>query len=107
MSDLSVKVAAMRICPDCAEENINENLFCQHCGRCLLSPDPEKLQPLTAAQTEHFQTPEDISVYDASIAEKTRPLKLKRHEPELSVILGWLFILNLLIIILISGIVIK
>ena len=97
----------MRICPDCAEENINENLFCQHCGRCLLAPDPEKLQLLVATPTERFQRLEDFVVHDASTAEKTRPLKLKRHEPELSVILGWLFILNLLIIILISGIVIK
>jgi hypothetical protein len=97
----------MRKCPDCAEENTNEILFCKRCGRCLLAPNPEKLQPLTATQTEHYQILEDIAVYDGSIETKTRPLRLRRQETELSVILGWLFILNLLIIILVSGIVIK
>ena len=97
----------MRKCPDCAEENTNEILFCKHCGRCLLSPDPEKIQQLTAPQTEHYQTLESLDVYDGAIVTKTRPLRLRRHETQLFVILGWIFILNLLIIILVSGIVIK
>jgi len=97
----------MRTCPDCAEENMNEILFCKRCGRCLLLPDPEKPQPLTATQTEHDRTHEDIAVYDGSSEIKTRPLRLRRQETEPSVILGWIFVVNLLIIILISGIVIK
>ena len=33
----------MRKCPNCAEENITESLFCKSCGRVLLPPDPIKI----------------------------------------------------------------
>src|SRR5918996_2526163 len=96
----------MRKCPDCAEENINESLFCKHCGRCLLAPDPEMGQWSTATHTEHHKTHEGIDFYDGHIVKNSRVASLKsRHQTVPSVIGGRLLLLNLLVIILMSGIV--
>jgi hypothetical protein len=96
----------MRKCPDCAEENINESLFCKHCGRCLLAPDPEMDQWSTATHTEHHKTHEGIDFYDGHIVKNSRVASLKsRHQTVPSVIGGRLLLLNLLVIILMSGIV--
>ena len=67
----------MRKCPDCAEENINESLFCKHCGRCLLAPDPEKSQWSTATHTEHHKTHESIDFYDGHIVKNSRVASAK------------------------------
>src|SRR5688500_15739780 len=55
----------MTKCPDCAEENINESLFCKNCGRCLLAPDPERGQRSIATHTEYHETHESIEFYDS------------------------------------------
>jgi uncharacterized membrane protein YvbJ len=96
----------MRKCPDCAEENINENLFCKHCGRCLLAPDPEEVQRSTATQIEPHQTHEGIDFDDGHIEKNLGLLRLKRR-PQIapSVIQVWLLLLNLLVFILMSEIV--
>ena len=96
----------MRKCPDCAEENINESLFCKHCGRCLLAPDPEEGQRSTAAQIEHPKTHEGIDFDDGPIVKNLGVLRLKRrHQIAPAVIQGWLLLLNLLVFILMSEIV--
>jgi uncharacterized membrane protein YvbJ len=95
----------MRKCPNCAEENINESLFCKHCGRCLLAPDPEEGQRSTAMYTERHKTPEGIDFYDGHILKKSRVARLKRrYQTEPSVIVGWLLLLNLLVFTLMSEI---
>jgi hypothetical protein len=91
----------MRKCPDCAEENISESLFCKHCGRCLLAPDPEEGQRSTTTHTEHHKTREGIDFHEGHIVKKSRVASLKRrHQTEPSVIEGWLLVLNLLVFIL-------
>jgi hypothetical protein len=95
----------MRKCPDCAEEISNESLFCEHCGRCLLAPDPELGRQLTAMHTEHYQTTEVIDFDDGNIEEKSPTIKLKRsHQIEPSARVGWLVFLNLVIFTLMAQI---
>ena len=95
----------MRKCPDCAEENLNETLFCKHCGCCLLAPDPEEGQRSIATYTEHYATPEGIDFYDGHIVEKSGVARLRRtHETAPSVNIGWVLLLNLLAFALISEI---
>jgi|GEM_PF-5208165 hypothetical protein len=96
----------MRRCPDCAEENINESLFCKHCGRCLLAPDPEEGQRSTATQIEPHKTHEGIDFDDVHLVKNAGVLRLKRrHQIAPSVIQGWLLLLNFLVFILMSEIV--
>jgi hypothetical protein len=96
----------MRKCPDCAEENINESLFCKHCGRCLLAPDPKEGQRLTATHIEHHQTHEGIDFDDGHRVKNSRVARLKRrNQTEPAVIEGWLLLLNLLVLILMFEIV--
>lgn len=91
----------MRKCPDCAEENINESLFCKHCGRCLLAPNPEKGRRSTVMLIEHHTIPEGIDLHDGHIVKKSRFANLKiRRQGGPSGIEGWLLILNLLVFIL-------
>ena len=95
----------MRKCPDCAEEIINESLFCEHCGRCLLAPDPELGRQSTAMHMEHYETTEVIDFYDGNTAKKSPTIRLKgRHQTERSVIVGWLMFLNLVIFTLMAQI---
>jgi hypothetical protein len=95
----------MRKCPDCAEENINESLFCKHCGRCLLAPDVEEGQWSTATHLEPQKTHEGIDFYDGHTVKNSKVASLKRrHQTGLSVIRGWLLLLNLLVFILMSEI---
>lgn len=103
---LLVKAAAMRKCPDCTEENINESLFCQHCGRCLLTPEPEMVQLATATHTEPDETPEGIDSDDRPIAKKPLVYSLKRkHQTRPAVTQGWLLVTNSLVLILMFEIV--
>ena len=96
----------MRKCPDCAEENMNDSLFCKHCGRCLLTPEPEMVQLSTAAHTGHPETLKDITFADHPIAKKAMVYSLKRrHHPRPSVTQGWLLLMNSLIFILMFEIV--
>jgi len=96
----------MRKCPDCAEENINESLFCKHCGRCLLAPDPERGQRSTATHTEHHETYESIDLYDGHIVKNSRVASLKgRQQTVPAVIQRWLLLLNLAVFILMFEIV--
>jgi hypothetical protein len=91
----------MTKCPVCAEENINESLFCKHCGRCLLAPDPEKGQWSTATHTEHQKTHESIDLYDGHIVKNSRLASLKRGQQVAPAVIGrWLLLLNLLVFIL-------
>jgi hypothetical protein len=91
----------MRKCPNCAEENINESLFCKHCGRCLLAPDPEKGQWSIAMHTEHHTTREGIGFYVGNVVNKSSVARIRRrHQTGPSVIGGWLLLLNLLVIFL-------
>jgi len=95
----------MRKCSNCAEENINESLFCINCGRCLLTPNPEEVQQPMARPTAHYITPEGIDFYDAHRVKKWRYGEAKRRrQMEPSVILGWLLLLNLLVLIVMSEI---
>lgn len=97
----------MRRCPDCAEENIFESLFCKHCGRCLLAPDPEVVKWAPATHTEQHTTLEGIDFHDADRVNKSRASTLKIKRPiETSVIGGWLLLMNLLVFTLISYIII-
>jgi len=96
----------MRKCPDCAEENINESLFCKQCGHCLLSPDPEEVPWSTATHTEGYKIPESIEFYDVQIIKKSGVASLKRrHWTAPSVIEGFLLLLNLLVLFLMFEIV--
>jgi len=88
----------MRKCPGCAEENIFESLFCKHCGRCLLTPDPEVVKWSIAMHTEHYITPEGIEFYDGHPVKKSRVASLKRRPRTApSVTEGWLLLLNSLV----------
>jgi hypothetical protein len=93
----------MRKCPNCAEENISESLFCKHCGRCLLAPEPEKLQLSIAMQTGHHETGAGIEFCDGPMEENSRVARLKRRHPTApSVIGGRILLLNLLVLVLLS-----
>ena len=96
----------MRKCPDCAEENSSEILFCKHCGRCLLAPDPVESQRPTAMLMEDLTTPEGIELHDVAVVNKSRGYTLKRR-PQMapSVIGGLILLLNLLAFILVFEIV--
>src|SRR5688572_30964118 len=97
----------MRKCPDCAEENINESLFCKHCGRCLLAPDPEKVQwsRATHIEIEHHKTHETIDFYNGHIVKNSRVAGPKRTQQTSPAVLErWLLLLNMLVLILMSGI---
>jgi hypothetical protein len=96
----------MRKCPDCAEENLNEILFCNHCGRCLLSPDPEERQRSTAMPIQHLQIGEGIAFLDGPIAKPSAAAGLKRKtRADPAVTERWLLVLNLLALILMLEIV--
>jgi hypothetical protein len=96
----------MRKCPDCTEENITESLFCKHCGRCLLTPEPQLVQLTTTAHTEHPETPETIHSDDHTIAKKPAVYGLKRrHQTRPAVTEGWLLLTNSLVFILMFEIV--
>ena len=120
----------MRKCPDCAEENINENLFCKRCGRCLLPPDPIKIdlsnsqspdadplvvpkevqlwvQRSAATHIEHHKTPEGIDFSDSLLVRKSEAaIEKRRRLPGLSVYRKPLMLLNLLVVILITHIIV-
>jgi hypothetical protein len=90
----------MRKCPDCAEENVNESLFCKHCGRCLLAPDPGRS---TTTHTEPHITWERSDFFDDPIVKNSIVARTpRRHQTRLSVMNIWLLLLNLLVIILMS-----
>ena len=120
----------MRKCPDCAEENIIESLFCKRCGRCLLPPDPIKIdlpnsrspdaeppvvqeelqlriQRSAVTPIEHLKTPEGIDFSDSLILKKSGAAREKRRRlPGLSVYRKPLMLLNLLVVILITHIIV-
>ena len=91
----------MRKCPDCAEENISESLFCKHCGRCLLAPDPEVARLATATHIELHETREDMDFHNGQMVKKPIAYSLKRrHQTRPAVIEGWILFLNVLVFIL-------
>ena len=95
----------MRKCPDCAEENIHESLFCKHCGRCLLAPDPEIAQWSIATHTEQPPTQEGIDFYDGDIVKNSRVAWLMpRQQTSPALVAKWLFLLNFLAFILMAQI---
>lgn len=120
----------MRKCPDCAEENINESLFCKRCGRCLLPPDPIKIdlsnsqspgagppvvreelqlwiQRSATTHIEHDKTSEGIDFSDNLLVRKSEAAMLKRRRRTgLSVYRKPLMLLNLLVVILITHIIV-
>jgi hypothetical protein len=80
-------------------------VFCENCGRCLLSSDPEKVEWVTAPPTDYHKTREGIEFYDRHRIKKSRAASLNRwHLTGRSVIVGWLMLLNLLVFILMSEI---
>ena len=96
----------MRKCPDCAEVNINESLFCKQCGRCLLAPNPEEIQWIIPTPTKYHKTREGIEFYERHIVKKSRVASLqRRHLTAPSVKEGWLLLLNLLVFIVLFEIV--
>ena len=98
----------MRKCPDCAEENTFESLFCKHCGRCLLAPNPEAAQLSTATPIEHHKADEGIDFYDGHIVRNSGVARPKRrHRTKPAVIEAWLLLLNLLVFILMAYIIIR
>ena len=120
----------MRKCPDCAEENNNESLFCKRCGRVLLPPDtikidlansrspsaepqvvPEELQlriqRSAATHIEHPKSPEGIDFSDSLLVRKPEAVREKRRRlPGLSIYRKPLMLLNLLVVILIAHIIV-
>jgi hypothetical protein len=98
----------MRKCPGCAEENIYESLFCKHCGRCLLAPDPEEVRwsIATAAYTEPAKTSEGIDFDAIQIVKNSRVAWLQpRQQTAPAVFARRLLLLNLLAFLLIIEIV--
>jgi hypothetical protein len=96
----------MTKCLSCAEENAFESLFCKHCGRCLLSPDPEKVQWSTSRPIEPQITPELVQLYDGLIARNAIAANLERSSPPAtSVIVGGFLLLNVLVILLVAQLV--
>lgn len=95
----------MKKCPDCAEENINESLFCKHCGRCLLAPDPEKGQWSITMHTEDYKIHEGIDLDNGHMVKNSGFGRLKRRQQTApAVIQRWLLLLNLLVLVLMSQI---
>jgi len=97
----------MRKCPNCAEENNFESLFCKQCGHCLLAPDPERIQwSITHPQEpilppEPPKTPERMVFIEDTIANLpiiTKPKRRFQIEP--SVAISWLLVLNVLVLII-------
>ena len=95
----------MRKCPDCAEENIYESLFCKHCGRCLLAPDPEEVRwSIATPYTEPAKTPtpEGINFDDIQIVKNSRVAWLQPRQKTAPAVFAWrLLLLNLLAFLLI------
>ena len=93
----------MRKCPDCAEENIYESLFCKHCGRCLLAPDPEEVRwSSIATYTEPAKTPQGINFDDVQIVKNSRVAWLQPRQKTAPAVFAWrLLLLNLLAFLLI------
>ena len=90
----------MTKCPDCAKENMFESLFCKDCGRCLLAPDPQKVQWATVTQPEQRKMPEALDIYDGEIV---RNSKLAWLEPShLTVAPVILLLLNILVVLLVA-----
>ena len=93
----------MKKCPDCAVENLNESLFCKYCGRCLLVPDPEKVQRSTVTNIEQHKIFEGIDFYEGHIVKSSGAARLEpRHQTEPSIVGRWLLLLNFLVFILVS-----
>ncbi len=93
----------MRKCPNCAEENLYESLFCKHCGYCLLPPEPEKVHWSIAKHTEHPKTHKGIDLDVRQIVENSRVARLKRRRRAVPSVFGvGILLLNMLVIILIS-----
>jgi hypothetical protein len=94
----------MRTCPGCAEENTYESLFCKHCGRCLLAPDPEEIRWSTAIYTEPAKTPtpEGIDFDALQIVKNSRVTWLQPRQQTAPVVFARrLLLLNLLAFLLI------
>ena len=93
----------MRKCPGCAEENIYESLFCKHCGRCLLAPDPEEVRwSIATTYTEPAKTPEGIDFDALQIVKNSRVAWLQpRQQTAPAVFARRLLLLNLLAFLLI------
>ena len=94
----------MRKCPDCAEENIYESLFCKHCGHCLLTPDPEEVRWSAVTYTEPTKTPtpEGIDFDAIQIVKNSRVAWLQpRQQTAPAVFARRLLLLNLLAFLLI------
>ena len=90
----------MTNCPDCTQENMFESLFCKHCGRCLLAPDPQKIQWATVTQTEQRKMPDALDIYNGAMVKN---LKLARLEPsQLTVAPVILLLLNILVVLLVA-----
>jgi hypothetical protein len=120
----------MRKCPNCAEENITESLFCKRCGRVLLPPDPIKIDlsnsqspdadPLVVPKEvqrwiqrpavthiEDHKTPEAIDLSERLLVRKSEAtIEKRRRLPGLSVYRKPLMLLNLLVVILITHIIV-
>lgn len=95
----------MRKCPDCAEENINESLFCKQCGRCLLSPDPEEGPRSTVTHREDHTTREGIDFHEGDIVKKSRVASLRIRQHTVPSVIGeWILFLNLLVFFLLAEI---
>ena len=90
-------------CPDCAEENIYESLFCKHCGRCLLAPDPEVVRwSIATTYTEPAKTPEGIDFDAVQIVKNSRVAWLQpRQKIAPAIFARRLLLLNLLAFLLI------
>jgi hypothetical protein len=88
----------MKKCPNCAEENIFESLFCKHCGRCLLSPDPEVVKWSIATEIELHKTQDGLDFHEDHLAKKPVVVYSPKRRPQTrpAVIEGWLLLLNLL-----------
>jgi len=97
----------MSKCLDCAEENINDSLFCKRCGRFLLLPDPIKGQQSADTNIEHHKTSEGIDLTDSLLVRKSGAARImRRRRDELSVYRKPLMLLNLLGVILITHIIV-
>ena len=90
----------MRNCPDCTEENFLNTLFCAHCGRCLLAPDPEEVRRPKPAYTQLHNTVEGIDFIADDMVKKSMTANLMQERRTAPfVIEGWLLLLNLLVLI--------
>ena len=97
----------MRKCPNCAEENMYESLFCKHCGYCLLPPEPEKAHWSIVSHAEYDKSREGIDFDTGQIIENSRVASIKRRRRAAPSVFGvGIILLNVLVIILISQILI-